>query len=58
MDWPGLLALALGRVGIRAPDFWTMTPRELMAAFQGAGLIREAPISRSHLHALMRRFPD
>ncbi|MGF7160269.1 putative phage protein (TIGR02216 family) [Rhodoligotrophos appendicifer] len=54
------MALGMGRAGIAPKDFWAMTPRELMAVLDGAGLVvppRQAP-QRAVLEALMARFPD
>lgn len=37
--WDGLMGLGLGVLRLPPSAFWAMTPRELMAAAQGAGLI-------------------
>lgn len=58
--WNGLMGLGLGVLRLPPSAFWAMTPRELMAAAQGAGLIapwREAP-SRARLNELMELYPD
>jgi uncharacterized phage protein (TIGR02216 family) len=52
------MAFGLGVLRLSPRDFWSMTPRELFCATQGAfGRSPNAP-SRSALDALMRAFPD
>jgi len=55
-DWPGLLRLGLGKLGLRPPEFWALTPIELavMAGLEG----KPAPCLRSRLDELARAFPD
>lgn len=58
--WRRLMGLGMGALGLAPAAFWAMTPRELMAALEGAGVIgaaRAAP-SRGALDGLMARFPD
>lgn len=58
--WPRLMAAGLGLLRLPPDVFWAMTPRELMAALEGAGLTAApgGPLSRSELEGLMARFPD
>jgi uncharacterized phage protein (TIGR02216 family) len=58
LDWTGLMALGLGRLGLSARDFWALSPRELAAMLKGRGLTGSAPPTRQSLEALMRAFPD
>lgn len=56
-DWPGLMRLGVGRLGLAPETFWNLTPAELLAV---AGL--EAPggaaMGRAAFEALAARFPD
>lgn len=58
--WGVLMGVGIGVLGIPPADFWRMTPRELMAAAQGAGLLREQrlPPDRAALTAMMQLYPD
>ncbi len=62
VDWPHLMRLGLGVMRIPATAFWDMTPPELLAALQGAGVIPMSGggpgMTRDGLAALMARFPD
>lgn len=51
------MAFGLGRLRLSPADFWTMTPRELMAAFAAVAPAPSAP-GRGVLGELMERFPD
>ena len=56
MDWPGLMRLALGRMGLSPGVFWSLTPVEFLTML---GL--EAgpfPLTRDELERLERAFPD
>ena len=59
VDWPHLMRLGLGVLRLTPDAFWAMTPNELLAALQGAGV---APIAggmdRGALETLMAAFPD
>ena len=54
------MATGLGALGLAPAHFWSMTPRELAAAFRGAlgASAPDAPLSRSDLDTLLQRFPD
>lgn len=55
-DWPGLMRLGLGRLGLTPDRFWGLTPHELVVM---AGLDQNpAPCLRSRLEELARAFPD
>ena len=60
LDWSGLMRLGLGRLGLRPPEFWALTPAELLLmlgqgdAFSG----QSGPLDASGLAALAARFPD
>ncbi|MEM0923463.1 MAG: rcc01693 family protein [Pseudomonadota bacterium] len=60
LDWPGLMRLGLGLLGLGPDQFWAMTPVELRRALEGAGHlpIGGRPIGRSTLEALMEAYPD
>ncbi|MCK0170582.1 MULTISPECIES: rcc01693 family protein [Aliiroseovarius] len=55
-DWPGLMRLGLGKLGLRPDQFWALTPIELavMAGLDG----QPATCLRSRLEELARAFPD
>ena len=56
MDWPGMMRLGLGQLGLRPAEFWALTPAELLAM---AGLeAGDAPMSRARLADLARAYPD
>jgi uncharacterized phage protein (TIGR02216 family) len=54
------MAVGLGLLRLSPAHFWSMTPRELTAAFSGAFGIMHAdgPLGRADLAQLMQRFPD
>ena len=56
LDWPGLMAAGLTRLGLRPAEFWALTPRELMLML-GLGAGRH-PMARTRLEELARAFPD
>lgn len=59
IDWAHLMRLGMGALRLPPDAFWAMTPVELLAALQGAGI---APIGgfmdRNALDSLMAAFPD
>ena len=61
-DWPGLIRLGMGRLGLPPDTFWAMTPWELRLVLEGAGLIQPlrggGRMDRGTLQALMTRHPD
>lgn len=61
VDWAGLMRLGLGGLRLSPEVFWAMTPRELMLALEGAGLLPVAgmgPMQGDRLAELMAAFPD
>ena len=54
------MATGLGVLGLAPSHFWSMTPRELAAAFRGSLGIAytEGPLPRSNLTRMMERYPD
>ncbi|MDE9450713.1 phage tail assembly chaperone [Aliiroseovarius sp. Z3] len=55
-DWPGLMRLGLGRLGLHPDQFWALTPVELIVM---AGLDNQpAPCLRARLEELALAFPD
>lgn len=55
-DWPGLLRLGLGRLGLRPAEFWALTPAELMLMLGPPPTA--GPLDAAGLAALADRFPD
>lgn len=52
------MAFGLGVLRLAPDDFWTMTPRELHAAFGGLyPEVNDAPL-RASLAAMLSEFPD
>ncbi|MEG9884630.1 MAG: rcc01693 family protein [Hyphomicrobiales bacterium] len=58
--WKRLMVAGLGMLRLPPDVFWAMTPRELMAALEGAGLAATpgGHMSRAEIEGLMARFPD
>ncbi len=53
------MAAGLGLLRLPPAQFWSMTPRELAAAFEGGlGLSSRAPLVRTDLSRLMQLYPD
>lgn len=54
------MATGLGVLGLAPSHFWSMTPRELAAAFRGALGITysDGPLARADLTRMMQRYPD
>ena len=60
LPWNELMAFGMGRLGLSSGEFWSMTPRELMAS---AGILGETnspqePITRGKLAEMIRLYPD
>ena len=56
MDWPGIMRLALGRMGLSPGVFWSLTPVECLTMLGvEAGPV---PLTRDALERLERAFPD
>ena len=56
--WDEAMAFGFGVMRLSSREFWGLTPRELAAAFGGAGAGRSSPPSREGFDEMMRRFPD
>jgi uncharacterized phage protein (TIGR02216 family) len=56
--WSEAMAFGLGVLRLSPGAFWTMTPRELAAAYDGAAGRKGAALERNDLEALMARHPD
>jgi uncharacterized phage protein (TIGR02216 family) len=57
--WTALMAAAFGRLRLAPDAFWRMTPKEFLAALDGAaGRTPGRAPARTSLEALLRRFPD
>ena len=53
------MAFGFGVLRLPANDFWSLTPRELMSAVEGAqGRSVGESLARAALDDLMRAFPD
>ena len=52
------MAAGLGLLRLRPADFWSMTPRELEAAFRALLGPAHEPPTRTTLMALIGRYPD
>ncbi|MBU2532999.1 MAG: phage tail assembly chaperone [Alphaproteobacteria bacterium] len=55
--WDDVIAFGLGELRLAPRDFWSMTPRELVAA-AGRNPRGQAPPTRQQLARLMQRYPD
>ena len=55
-----LAKLCLGRLRMTPDHFWSMTPRELVATFEGIAedIDPPFPFSDEEIEDAMRRFPD
>ncbi|MEM6621570.1 MAG: rcc01693 family protein [Pseudomonadota bacterium] len=60
VDWPAIMRLGLGRLGLTPETFWAMSPVEFQAALEGAGVTISAAhtLNRAGLTELMAAFPD
>jgi uncharacterized phage protein (TIGR02216 family) len=55
-DWPGLMRVGMGALGLRPDQFWRLTPAELVLMLgDPAGA---APLDRARLMELVRVWPD
>lgn len=60
VDWPGLMRLGLGVLGLPPDAFWAMTPAEFRHALEGAGIVPVGgtALGRDRLAEMMAAFPD
>ena len=58
--WENAMKFGLGVLRLAPREFWTMTPRELTAAFNAhrENVQSRAPISGVEFASLMKKFPD
>ncbi len=56
--WEAAMAFGLGRLALPPQVFWSMTPRELAAAWRAFAPQRAGAPDRAALDALMMLFPD
>lgn len=56
--WTEAMRFGLGVLRLPPRDFWTMTPRELAAAWGAIMGERAGPLGRSEFDRLMETFPD
>ena len=56
LDWPGLIRVGLGRLGLTPAEFWRLTPAELLLMLGDPNAA--APLSRVRLAELARAWPD
>ncbi|MEM7214840.1 MAG: phage tail assembly chaperone [Pseudomonadota bacterium] len=60
IPWNNLMSFGIGRLGLTPKAFWSMTPREFLAAaglYDRAGHLNEV-LSRRSLEELIRTNPD
>ncbi|HEY5380427.1 MAG TPA: rcc01693 family protein [Pseudolabrys sp.] len=55
--WKQAIGFGLGVLRLSPEQFWRMTPRELAYAIEAASG-RSAPLDRTALTQLMKRYPD
>ncbi len=56
IDWPGLMRVGLGRLGLTPEQFWRLSPVELRIMLGAEP--QAAPLTRSRLEELAAAFPD
>ncbi|PXA98129.1 hypothetical protein DMC47_10125 [Nostoc sp. 3335mG] len=56
--WNEAMRFGLGVLRLSPRDFWSMSPRELAAAWSAVVVERPGPLDRGGLENLMERFPD
>lgn len=57
IDWPGLMRVGIGQLGLAPEVFWRLTPAELQM-LTGLDQPGPVPFSRARLDALVQAFPD
>ena len=57
IDWPGLMRVGIGQLGLAPEAFWRLTPAELQM-LTGPEPTGQAACTRARLDALVRAFPD
>jgi len=56
--WDEAMRLGFGILRLAPRDFWALTPRELAAIAAALAGVAPAPLSRSVLETLMKKYPD
>lgn len=56
--WREAMRFGFGVLRMGPRDFWSLTPRELAAAFEAAAGRRAEPPGRATFDALMAAYPD
>ncbi len=56
MNWPALMAHGLGTLHLSPAQFWSMTPREFVAA--SGALSAASPMDHAALDSLRAQYPD
>lgn len=57
--WAEAMRFGFGALRLGSREFWSLTPRELAAAIEGAGgRVRANPPPRAALDRLLAAFPD
>ena len=56
--WREAMRFGLGVLRLPPRDFWTMSPRELAAAWGAVMGERAGPLERGEFDKLMEQFPD
>jgi uncharacterized phage protein (TIGR02216 family) len=57
LDWPGLMRVGIGQLGLAPEVFWRLTPAELHM-LAGPDQPGPVPFTRARLDALVQAFPD
>ncbi|MEL6284261.1 MAG: phage tail assembly chaperone [Pseudomonadota bacterium] len=57
MNWPRLMRLGVGVIGLSPDAFWRLSPREFLNLI-GADPDQDPPMSRAELMRLAELFPD
>jgi len=59
VNWAQLMRAGMGQLRLRPPEFWALTPAELMVMLgQGAPGAPDGPMGRARLSDLLRQYPD
>lgn len=55
-DWPALMRVGLGALGLRPAEFWALTPLELRVMLGAEQVV--PPLTRARLEELVAAHPD
>jgi uncharacterized phage protein (TIGR02216 family) len=56
IDWPGLMRVGLGRLGLMPDQFWRLSPVELRMMLGAEAAV--PPLTRARLEELAAAYPD